>query len=112
MEMAVEDLAGGVTRVALSGRLDVAGAGRIDLRFSVLAGSRKALVVDLSQVSFLASMGLRTLLTGARTVRSKGGKMVLLSPDANVAKVLEIAGVETLLPIYHDAAAALAAAAA
>jgi anti-anti-sigma factor len=109
MELVVEDLEQGVTVVHLDGRLDIAGASAVDLRFSALAGSRRALVVDLAKVSFLASMGIRLLLTGAKTVASKGGKVVLLAPDANAEKVLAMARIDTLIPIHSDAASALAA---
>src|SRR5436305_1130268 len=60
--MEVEELSGGVTKVRLKGRLDIAGAAEIDLRFNALAGAQRAVIVDLSMVDFLASMGLRTLI--------------------------------------------------
>jgi anti-sigma B factor antagonist len=109
MELATEEIEGGITRIVLDGRLDIAGAGAIDLRFNTLAGSRRAVVVDLSRVSFLASMGIRLLLTGAKAANSKGGKMVLLGPDPAVEKVLKTAGIDTLISIHHDAAGAIAA---
>jgi anti-anti-sigma factor len=109
MQLTVEDLEGGVTRVILDGRLDIAGTGTIDLRFNTIAGSRRSLVVDLSRVSFLASMGIRLLLTGAKAVQSKGGKMVLLSPGPEVEKALTMAGIDTVIPIYRDDAGAAAA---
>ncbi|MDB5411055.1 MAG: hypothetical protein JWL84_5967 [Rhodospirillales bacterium] len=109
MDLSTEELDGGVTSIVLVGRLDIAGAGAIDLRFSALTGSRKAVVVDLAQVSFLASMGIRTLVTGAKAVRGHGGKMVLLSPEENVEKALKTAGIDALIPIHHDRAAAIAA---
>jgi anti-anti-sigma factor len=109
MQMQLEEIAGTVTKASLNGKLDVAGALAIDMAFSVLVGSRRAIVVDLSNVSFMASMGLRTLVMGAKTVSSKGGRMVLLSPTPDVAKVLADSGIDTLIPIYGDLASAAAA---
>jgi anti-anti-sigma factor len=109
MQMAVEELEGGITSVVLVGRLDIAGAGAIDLQFNTVAGSKRAIVLDLSQVSFLASMGIRTLVSGARTVRSKGGAMVMLSPVNTVENVLRTAGIDELIPIFRDRATAVAA---
>ncbi len=109
MEMAVQELSDGVCQIVLSGRLDTAGAGQIDLRFGTLAGARRGLVVDLSGVTFLASLGIRVLLIGAKATAAKGGKMVLLSPDANILSVLTMARIDTLIPVFHDQAAALAA---
>jgi anti-anti-sigma factor len=109
MNLVSETLPGGVTKVVLDGQLDIMGAQTIDLRFSVIAGSSKAVVVDLSAVSFVASIGIRTLLTGAKTVQSKGGKLVLLSPTPAVEKVLKVTGVDTLMPIFGDLDAAIQA---
>jgi anti-anti-sigma factor len=108
MEMSVEELPGGVTLAALRGRLDVAGSGAIELKFNATAGARKALVVDLSDVSFVASMGMRLLLLVGKTMSARGGKMALLSPRPEVASVLHTAGIDTVLPICTTRDAALA----
>jgi anti-anti-sigma factor len=80
MDMAVEALAPGVVKLVLKGRLDIAGASAIDLQFNAIARSHKAVVVDLGGVSFLASIGIRTLLLGAKTVQRRGGTLILLNP--------------------------------
>ena len=103
MPIAVHDLEGGVTRVVLSGRIDIAGAQEIDMRMGIVAGSRRAVVIDLSGVSFIASMGLRCLVSAAKTVNNKQGRMVLLSPNAHVETVIKTTGIDTLIPIFHDA---------
>src|SRR5262245_58856021 len=101
------DAGGGITRVTLNGRLDIAGAAAIDLRFAALASAeRPLLLIDLSQVSFLASIGIRTFFTAARTVKLRRGRMALLSPPAPVAKVLESAAVGSLIPSFQDPEAA------
>ena len=109
MKLSTESLPGDVTKVILEGLLDLAGSQEIDLRFSVVAGANKAVVVDLSAVTFVASIGIRTLLTGAKAVHSRGGKLVLLNPSSAVEKVLRVTGVDTLMPIFHDAEAAIQA---
>jgi anti-anti-sigma factor len=112
MNMAVEPVISGVVKVILDGRLDITGAASIDLQFSAIAGSHKGVVVDLSGVSFLASIGIRTLLLGAKSVQRRGGCFVLLNPVDEVERVLEVMGMTDLMPIYRDADAALAAASA
>ena len=112
MKMAVETLGPGVVKVILDGRLDITGSGIIDLQFSAIAGSHKSVVVDLSGVSFLASIGIRTLLLGAKAVQRKGGNLVLLNPVDEVERVLDVMGVTELMPIFRDMDAALAAASA
>jgi anti-sigma B factor antagonist len=112
MKMAVEPVLPGVVKVILDGRLDITGAGIIDLQFSAIAGSHRGVVVDLASVSFLASIGIRTLLLGAKAVQRRGGCFILLNPVDEVERVLEVMGVTELMPIYRDSAAALAAASA
>jgi anti-sigma B factor antagonist len=109
MDMQVESLADGIIKVNLAGRLDIAGAERIDLHFSVVSGAHRKVIVDLEKVSFLASMGIRTLIIGAKSMRSKGSKMVILNPTPDVEKVLVISGTDTLIPIVHDLIEAIAA---
>ena len=110
MTLDTVELDGGITRVNLNGRLDLAGVQAIDLRFSALAsGERPLLLVDLSQVSFLASVGIRTFFSTARIVKARRGRMALLRPTEMVAKVLESAAVDSLIPVYQDAGTACAA---
>jgi anti-sigma B factor antagonist len=112
MKMSVQTLAPGVVKVMLDGRLDITGAGAIDLQFSAIAGSHRGVVVDLTNVTFLASIGIRTLLLGAKAVQRRGGSFVLLNPVGEVERVLDVMGVTNLMPVYHDSDEALAAASA
>ena len=75
MTISTESMEGGITRVLLDGRLDIQGAAAIDLKMNVLAGSSKFLLVDLTNVSFLGSMGLRSIVVPAQAVRRRGGKV-------------------------------------
>jgi anti-anti-sigma factor len=61
--------------------------------------------VDLSGVTFIASLGIRTLITGAKATANNGGKMVLLNPQPNVERVLRTSRVDTVIPIIDDARA-------
>jgi anti-sigma B factor antagonist len=102
MELIVEDMPNGITKAVLVGRMDIEGAATVDLRMNVLAGHKPALVVDLSGVSFLASMGLRTLMVCARAMALKGHKMALVGPQPNVEKVLLASGADEIMGIFGD----------
>jgi len=103
MELTYEDLEDGVRRVQLAGRMDVEGAREIDLKFTSLTASHQAFViVDLSRVEFLSSLGLGTLVRSAKAQMSRQGKFVLLSPQLHVAKVLETTQVDRILPVLYD----------
>ncbi|OLB79883.1 MAG: hypothetical protein AUI16_00235 [Alphaproteobacteria bacterium 13_2_20CM_2_64_7] len=109
MDMSVDDLAGGITKVVLRGRFDTTGAVVVELPFNKLVTEKRKIIVDLSAVNFLASYGIRVLLVGAKIVNGKGGSLVILCPDNNVAKVLKTAGMDALIPIHQTEAAAMAA---
>ena len=108
MTISTESMDGDITRVLLDGRLDIQGAAAIDLKMNVAAGSAAWLLLDLEQVSFLGSMGLRSILVPAQAVRRRGGKMVILKPQPMVEEVLKAAGADALIPIRHDLESALA----
>lgn len=98
-----------VTRVALAGRLDLQGTGEIELAFTgQTAAKKRAAVVDLSEVSFLASMGMRLLVQVAKALRRADRRLVILRPQENVKQALEVAGLVEILPIADDEAEALA----
>ena len=109
MDIATEDLGGEIKMITLRGRLDTAGAVQLGLPFNRLATEKRKVLVDLSNVSFLASYGIRVLLVGAKIVDGKNGKLVLSSPDPNVAKVLMTAGIDQVIAIFDSESAAIAA---
>jgi len=109
MELRIEALADGVTRAIPEGHWDIKGAAEIDLRLSALTGTGRPIILDLTEVTYLSSMGIRSIVMGSKTCRLRGGKLVLLSPKGNVAQVLTIAGIGTLVPIYSEIDAAILA---
>jgi anti-sigma B factor antagonist len=103
VELQTEQMNDGTMKINLLGRLDIVGTNAIDLRFTSLTATRKAnVIVDLSGVDFLSSMGVRLLLSNAKALASRGGKMVICTPDPMVRKVLETTGTDAIIPLYDD----------
>lgn len=102
MKLKIVDNDNGVTRLILAGKMDIEGATSVDKEFSDAASSRKKVVVDLHDVDFLASLGMRTLVVNAKSIMSRGGRMVLVSPQPNVEKALRSSGIDTIIPIAAD----------
>jgi len=112
MQIESESLDGGILKIRLAGRMDVQGTQEIDVKFAAYAARQRSVIVDMSAVDFLASIGIRTLLLTAKAISQRGGKIALLDPDAGVRHVLEMAGIDTLIPLcssLDDARAAVAA---
>jgi anti-anti-sigma factor len=106
MQLETQEIAPGLIKAVLVGRLDIAGSAAIDVKLNALAASHKGMIVDMSAVDFLASLGIRTLLTCAKVMQRRGGGLALLSPQAAVLEVLEVSGVLDLMPAFATEAEA------
>ena len=109
MDMQLSELGGKVTCVRLSGRLDAPGADSIDTRFTaaVVNAGRDA-VIDLSGLSFVASMGIRMLIAAARGLHAKGAQLVLFGAQPLVYTVLDQAALDQIIPLVATEQQALA----
>src|SRR4029453_11841089 len=101
MELEYSELENKIRLIKLIGKLDIVGTGAIETKLAgYCAGDGVRVVVDLSEVDFLASIGIRLLTLTAKSVASRGGKMVIINPTSEVQNVLEITGIPAIIPIY------------
>jgi anti-anti-sigma factor len=90
-------------QIALSGKLDVEGEGQIGDEFRRLIGSNKShFLVDMGNVSYLASLGIRLLFAGAKSLAAEGKKLVVINPQPMVEETLLNSGTARLVPIARD----------
>jgi anti-sigma B factor antagonist len=109
MELSVIDSGADVLRLGLKGRLDAAGAEAVESAFTAqVNGAARDVLVDLAQVSFAGSLGVRMLIAAARVATRRGRRMVLVAPQPPVAEVFNIVALDDLIPVVPDEAAALA----
>lgn len=100
---------GGVKKVVLAGRLDSAGVDIIETRFTagiVPAGAHT--VVDLTEVVFLASLGVRMFISTTRALAWKGGKLVMFGATPPVMETITTMGFEDIVPVVETESEALA----
>lgn len=110
MKLQYSELDGGIRLIKLSGALDMNGTYSVEIEFvRQCAGDNVRVIVDLSRVNYISSIGIPMLINTAKSVSGRGGKMVLLNPQRNVAEVLEITGIPQIIPIYTDLESATAA---
>jgi anti-sigma B factor antagonist len=102
MEMSVNQFGDLGTKVILVGKLDISGAEKIDAPLAKLAESQGNIVVDMSGVDFIASIGIRHLVMAAKKVARGAGMLVLLDPNPTVTEVLFTSGLQDLLPIVRS----------
>jgi anti-sigma B factor antagonist len=109
MELQFSELAQEISCIELIGTLDTQGVGAIEIKFAgYSSGDHVRVLVDLSRVDFLASIGIRLLVTTAKSVFNRGGKLVLLNPNENVMEVLQMTGVPDIIPVHAERIAAIA----
>lgn len=102
------DLSDSLRSISLTGRMDILGTDTIATKFAALAtAANHRVIVDLTQVDFLASIGIRALISNAKALQQRGGKMVLfVGANEIVSKTLTTTGIDTLIPMFDDLALA------
>lgn len=109
MKLQYNELDGGIRLIKLIGALDMTGTYSIEVEFVRRCdGDNVHVIVDLSKVNYLSSIGIPMLINTAKSVASRGGKLVLLNPQQNVAEVLDIVGIQQIIPVFTDFEAARA----
>jgi len=106
MSISYDDVGGDLRRIAITGQLDMPGTESIVAKLAELAAApRKGVVLDLTATRFLASIGISALITAAKAVKQRGGKMVLVvTPGSTVAMSLAATGVDELIPVFKSSA--------
>jgi anti-sigma B factor antagonist len=101
MELQYSEIENNIRLIKLIGRLDIVGVGAVETEFSAhCSGENPRVLVDLSGVDFLASIGIRLLTLNAKSIASRNGRMVLLKPGPDIRDVLEITGISAMIPVY------------
>jgi len=98
------------TILDLSGRVTL-GEGLGDLRDSIreaLSGTRKNIVLNLGEVSYIDSSGLGQLIGSYASVRERGGQMKLVNLQKKVVDLMQITKLLTVFETYNSETAALA----
>jgi anti-anti-sigma factor len=92
-----------VTMVALAGRFDAQSAGDVEESFKIaLDGGANKILVDMAEVEYISSAGLRVLLSTAKKLTGSSGKLVLCGLKPYVREVFEVAGFTTIFMILPD----------
>ena len=100
--------AAGFIHVALRGDITSASAPQLEQALTVaLAGQvPPRCVLDLEQLTFTSSAGLRVFLAFAKRIKTAGGQFVLCAVQPAVFEVLEMSGFTRILTLAPDLAAA------
>src|SRR5687767_7214071 len=109
MDVVITDLSG-VTKAVLSGRLDTANVNQMETAFTAgIVPKSQDTMVDLTNVTFIASLGIRMLLSAARVLSRRGAKLVMYGATPAVMEIIETTALSEIIPVLASEDDALAA---
>lgn len=92
-----------VDLIKLAGRIDSSNAEQVDATFKeIIENGRSNIVVDLSEVNYMSSAGLRALVSALRECKQRRGDVRLANVSERVQEVLSLAGLDSLFESFTD----------
>lgn len=106
-----KDISPALRLITISERLDLQGTEKIEQSFLALTKTgQQNVVVDVSDVTFLSSVGIRMLIASSKALKETGGRMALVvGHNAAATKTLKMTCVDAILPMFEKFAEAEAA---
>ncbi|MFC4729710.1 STAS domain-containing protein [Coralloluteibacterium thermophilus] len=96
-----------IRHVALQGRLDTHTYQALDDRLApLLAGATRSLVLDLAELEYISSAGIRSIFKARKALSARGGKVVVVNPQPQIQKVFDLVKAVPLNEIFTSVAEA------
>jgi len=108
LNIEADDGGDGPAVLRVSGELDLATADQLRQAVGQYADSGGALIIDLSGVTFCDSTGLGVLINAYRRVTGAGGRLLLCGLQPRLTGLLEVTGIDRVIPVHPSLADALA----
>ena len=97
-----------VSVMTVKGRVDSATAPDLENALKQLVeGDKTQIVLDLKDVEYMSSAGLRAMVSTLKAVKRINGDLRLCTPSPRVAEVLRLAGLNSIFSIYPTQADAV-----
>ena len=110
MQLEISTLGDRLVKIALAGRLDTQSVARVEAEFvSAIVPQGNDAIVDLSAVDYMTSMGIRMLVSTARSLKLRERKLALYGVNPLVGEVFEAVALQKIIPICVTESEALAA---
>ena len=89
--------------VAVKGRLDTAGSSELeDWANKTIAPPSCNILMDFSQLDYISSAGLRTILNISKLTDKHSFKFSICSAQDHIREVFEISGFDSFIPLYKS----------
>ena len=90
-----------VDLVTTSGRIDSSNAAEFDeVLKELMHGGQHHIVINMADINYMSSAGLRTLVSALRECKKKKGDVRLSSPSERVKEVLDLSGLYSMFTTY------------
>lgn len=102
MEIVFEEI-DGATCLKVKGELNISTSAEFEKALlSAIEENPQKLMIDISELSFLSSAGIRSLIVGGQKIaKGKGTLTVLANPKGIINEVLDISGLSHILNIKY-----------
>ncbi|MCL2066712.1 MAG: STAS domain-containing protein [Treponema sp.] len=85
-------------KITIAGRIYSSNADLLEMHLGKTLGEKQFnIVLNMSQVEYISSIGIRVILKTFLDARKAGGKLEIEMPSAEVRKVLKIAALDQML---------------
>ena len=85
--------------LVIAGRLDTTTAPELETKLRQIQGQTQTLYLNLQNIEYISSAGLRTILLAHKLMLPIGGKMIIRSPSSFCKQVLEATGMDGILAV-------------
>ena len=99
-----------VSVIRVVGRIDATSVAQFEEKVKeYLEADHLNLVFEADATTYLNSSGVRVLISAQKALKPKGGRLVISQPSERVKEVLQIAGLEPVMPVYGTTESAVGA---
>jgi anti-sigma B factor antagonist len=91
-----------VTVITVSGRVDSVTAATLDAELAKIVSDNYRIVLDLKDVSYLSSAGVRAIVRTLQSAQKLGGGVKLAQIPENVSEVLQTVGMMQMMQVYSS----------
>jgi anti-anti-sigma factor len=102
MNITQQELGDGTLKMTLKGILDLEGSRIADTCFAGLPENGRSVVIDLGEVEYVGSSGFRVLVKAAKTLRERGGKLVVVNAAETARRVMWTTGLDNIVTVANE----------
>ena len=100
---------GNIVVVSVDGRVDGANAQDFQIELAeTMAEDDRALVLDLSKVTYISSAGLRVILLTAKALKRQDADLAVCSLTGPISEIFQISGFDKIIPVHQTQPEAIA----